>query len=89
MWEDNSECIEGVENFKYLGLMLDRLDKNLPTVFWNTGKVRQVWDRQGKLLRREGEEPRVSEMFYREVVQAVLIFGSETWILSAEIYRKL
>ena len=28
-------------------------------------------------------DPRVSEMFYRAEAQAVLIFGSETWLLLA------
>ena len=32
---------------------------------------------------------RVSEMFYREVVQAVLLFGTDNWVLLAEISRKL
>ena len=32
---------------------------------------------------REGADTQISEMFYRAVVQAVLIFGSESWVLSA------
>ena len=31
----------------------------------------------------------VSEMFYPELVQAVLTFGSETWVLLEEIARAL
>ena len=31
----------------------------------------------------------MSEIFYRSVVQAVLLFGEETWVLLAEMYRKL
>ena len=38
---------------------------------------------------REGEDPRVSEMFYRAVVQAVLLLGAETWVLLAAMSRKL
>ena len=37
---------------------------------------------KAKLLHREGAYQLVSEMFYREVVQAVLLFGTETWVLS-------
>ena len=62
MVEYDAEFIEGVENFKYLGRILDRYDKNWPAVFRNIGKARRVWNRLGKLLR--GAEPRVSTVFY-------------------------
>ena len=50
---------------------------------------RAEYGRIRKLLRREGADPQVSEMFYQTVVQAVLLFGVETWFLLAAIYRKL
>ena len=31
----------------------------------------------------------MAEMFYRAVVQAVLLYGSETWVLLAEMERKV
>ena len=31
----------------------------------------------------------MSEIFYREVGQAVLIFGAETWVLLAAMERKV
>ena len=31
----------------------------------------------------------MSVIFYREVVQTVLLFGDDTWVLSAEISKKL
>ena len=43
----------------------------------------------GTLLRQEGADPKVLEMLYRAVALAVLIFGSETWVLSAEMDRKV
>ena len=45
--------------------------------------------RIGKLLRREGEDPRVSEIFYQAVMQAVLLFGAENWVLLVAMYRNL
>ena len=33
------------------------------------------------MLRREGEDPKVAEMFYMEVSHAVLLFISETWVM--------
>ena len=68
------EYIEGVQAFKYLEWILDRSEDDWPEVLWNFGKDHRVWNRLGKLLRTEGAEPRVSVMFYRAVVQTVLLF---------------
>ena len=48
-----------------------------------------VWGMLGKLLRTGGVYPRVEETFYRVVSQVVLLFGSETWVLSSVLERKL
>ena len=41
-----------------------------------------MWRRFKKLLWREGEETKVSEKFYHTLVQAVLLFGVETWVIT-------
>ena len=41
------------------------------------------------MLRREVADPIVSEKFYRVVVQAVLLLGAETWVLTATVLQKL
>ena len=46
-------------------------------------RVRSVYGRLGTLLQREGEDPKVSESFYRAMVQALILYGLETWVLSA------
>ena len=43
----------------------------------------------GKLLRREGKDLIISEIFNRTVVQAVILFGAETWVLSVVMLKKL
>ena len=87
--EDDVDCIEGVGSFKYLGRILDQSDDDWPSVLQNVGKARRVWSQLGKLLWREGVEPRVPNMFYWAVVQAVLLFGAETWVLSEAMLRRL
>ena len=52
--EDDTECIEGVETFKYLGRILDQSDDDWPAVLWNVGKARRVWNLLGKMLWMEG-----------------------------------
>ena len=44
-------------------------------------RARLFWGRPGTMLRQEGADYRVSEMFYRAVAQAILLYGLGTWIL--------
>ena len=75
--------------FKYLGRFLYRLDYDWPAVGHNIIKARQFWGRLGKILQREGGDHLVSTMFYRGVVQTVLLFGSETWVLLTVMAKNL
>ena len=52
-------------------------------------RARLVWGRLGTLIRREGAYPRVAAMFYREVAQAILLYGSEMWVLLAKMDKKV
>ena len=61
--EEDAECVEGVETFKYLGRMLDRSDDNWTEVHNNIRKAHWVWGRLGKMLWKEGAEPRVYAIF--------------------------
>ena len=42
-----------------------------------------------RLLVREGATPRVSGKFYKAVVQAVLLYGSETWVWTLSMFKTL
>ena len=42
-----------------------------------------------RLLVREGATPAVSGMFYKAVVQSVLLYGSETWVWSQAMVQRL
>ena len=42
-----------------------------------------------RILSREGSEPRVSRFFFKAVVQVVLPFGSETWVVTPCMGRAL
>ena len=75
--------------FKYLGRLLDWSENKLPAVLCNIKKARQAWGRHRKLLSREGAEPEVLEKFLRAVVQAVLLFGAETWVLTEPMMQRL
>ena len=87
--EEGGDMVEGVANFKYLGQTLDQTEDYWLAVRQNIMRARLVWGRLGTLLQREGADPRLSTIFYRDVVQAVQIFGSETWVLLAAMESKV
>ena len=60
--------------FWYLRSSLDQTDDDWPAVQRNIMRVSSIWGRLGTLLRREGVEPRVEEMFYNAMVQSILLY---------------
>ena len=81
--------IESVMEFKYLGRILMATDDDWPAVVGNLEKARRSWGRLSRVLCREGAEPKVSQEFYIAVTQAVLLFGSETWVLTPQMEKAL
>ena len=75
--------------FKYLGRVMTVVDDNWPAVAGNLVKARKSWGRLSHILSREGEDKRVAGKFFKAVVQAVLLFGAETWLLTPQIERAL
>ena len=52
-------------------------------------KARKIWGRMQGVLIREGATKRVSGNFFKGVVQQVLLFGAETWVVSPMMERAL
>ena len=75
------EELERVETFKYLGRLLSMDDNDGPAVRANLLKAQKSWARISRVLREESVPPRVAGMFYKAVVQAVLLYGRESWNL--------
>ena len=74
--------LEMVPSFNYLGRVLSVADDDWPEVIRNLMKARAVWRRMTRILRREGERPRLSEFFFKAVIQLVLLFDAETWAVN-------
>ena len=55
----------------------------------NLVKGRKSWGRLQGILSREGATKRVSGNFCKAVVQQVLLFGAETWVVSPMMERAL
>ena len=71
-----------VTSLKYLGRVISAAEDNWPEVVRKLVKAQAVWRRFTRILSREGETPRVSVFLFKVVVQSVLIFGAETWVVT-------
>ena len=78
-----------VTSFIYLGRVIYVVDDNWLGVVWNLEKARTVWWWMTRILSREGARPQVSVFFFIAVVQSVLIFGEETWVVTPCMGRVL
>ena len=64
-------------------------DEDWLAVVWNMAKALTAWRRMTRILSREGERPLASVFFFIAVVQSVLIFGEETWVVTPCMGRVL
>ena len=75
-----------VTSFKYLGRIMLTTKNNWPEVDQNLRRAQGKWGRMVKILLREGVDRRTAGRFYvavvKAVVQAVTLFGSETWVVT-------
>ena len=78
-----------VTSIKYLGCVMISEDDDCPTVMVNLKKARKSCARLMKILGQEGAKLRVSGIFLKTVVQVVLLFGSETWVMTPCMERAL
>ena len=81
--------LERVEVFKYLGRLISFDDTDVQAVASNLMKARKSWARVSKVLRAENAAPRVCGLFFKATVQAILLYGSETWNLTPTALRTL
>jgi hypothetical protein len=85
----HGDVLERVEVFRYFGHLLSQDDDDIQAVRSQLCKARGTWARVGQVLRRENASPRVSAKFYKAIVQSVLLYGSETWVLSPAVLARL
>ena len=62
--------------FKYLVRIMYFDNSNWPAVSQNFQRAQRKWGRFSRMLFQEGDDIINSSMFYMEVVQYVLLFGS-------------
>jgi hypothetical protein len=83
------DALEKVEVFKYLGRMMAQDNNDVQAVRHQLHKARGTWARIGQVLRSKNATPWVAAIFYKAVVQAVLLYGSKTWNLTKAVLARL
>ena len=81
--------LETVTSFKYMGRALMAKYDDCLAVSGNPRRDRNIWLRMTRILSREGADLKVLGIFFKAVVQAVLIFGAEMWVLTPRMERAL
>ncbi len=81
--------IDRVDRFRYLGRILDENDDDSHALERQLSRAKARWGRLAPVLRSQGVRPKTMGYFYKAVVQAVLLYGSETWVVSDFYLRQL
>jgi hypothetical protein len=81
--------LDSVCTFKYLGRQISYDDSDWLAVLGNVRKAKAKWAMVSRVLCRQGASPRVSAMFYKAIVQSVLLFGSDSWVLTESMIHLL
>jgi hypothetical protein len=77
----NGLPFETLSEFKYFGRTLDNTDNDWPAVKRAVLRARMTWGRLAG--------PKVMTSIYRAVVQAVLPYGAESWVLTKTMEQTL
>ena len=77
--------LETVLLFKYLRRLLTTTNNDWLMVIANLLKVRKSWSCLDRILGKEGADTWRTGCFYVMVVQAILLFGSEMWVVTTHI----
>jgi hypothetical protein len=83
------DVLERVKVYKYLGRMMAQDDNDAQAIRAQLRKARATWAQVRKVLRGENTSPTVAAKFYLAVVQAVLLYGSEAWVISLQAMARL
>ena len=81
--------LERVREFEYLGRILREDDDDSKTIVNQIKKARRKWNAIGKILKREGANAKMMARFYMTVVQAVLLYGVDSWTVTKANMKRL
>jgi hypothetical protein len=74
--------LKRVEVYKYLGRLMAQDNNDIQAIWAQIQKARATWARVGQILQNKNASPFVAARFYQAIVQAILLYSSETWVIS-------
>ena len=74
---------------EFLFIFPKHIRRNIQAVCAQIRKAHATWSRVGQVLWSEQTPPQVAAKFYTSVVQAVLLYCNETWVLSPTALARL
>jgi hypothetical protein len=80
---------KSTNEFKYLGGVLERNDNDWPAVRHAIQRAQMVGGHLQRLLTKDHADTKTMSSLYKAVVQAVLLYGSETWVLTGAMEKTL
>ena len=60
-------------------------DDHWPAVVITLAWVNTVWRRMLRIISREVATHQVSGFFFKDMIQALMLFGAETWVITPRI----
>lgn len=81
--------IDKVHSFRYLGRPIAASNSDWPALYRNLQKAKQQWAYISRVLTNEGAPPKAAGMFYKSIVQSVLLYACETWVLNDRMLQAL
>jgi hypothetical protein len=89
VFSTNGTPLEKVPQFCYLGRMIANNNSDWPALHKNLRKAKTKWALISRPLLNTGVAPKFVGMFYKAIVQAVLLYGCETWVVTPNILRPM
>jgi len=83
----NNTSIENVTEFEYLGRMISANDHDELAVTARIKAARSKWMQLYRILSADGADCKTMAKFYLAIVQAVLLYGSESWVLTKRLLQ--
>jgi hypothetical protein len=83
------DVLECVKVFKYLGWMMAQDNDDIQAIWAQLQKARATWARVSQVLWSKNASPPIAARFYQAIVQAILLYGSKTWVISRTALARL
>ena len=85
----NLNPIKSAATLQYLGRSAAYKNIEWAALYHNLMKAQQMWGMVSRVLVKVGATMQALEMMYKTVVQMVLIYVSESWVITDEMMKVL